>query len=551
MKNWNRILYTFNICCILLILSLAHIQCTTTMFAGGSDTEISGCVLNSDGKSASGARVLLVPVSFNPAFDDPDDKCRFDTSNLSGNYRFKNVSPGEYNIIAESFTEKTKILQNGIVIIEKESKTVQPLTLRKTASLRISLPDSLQKVSGYVYIPGTTMNARTDVNHPVVVFEDVPQGFIGSIEFSENKQEPGIVLSQNLLIETPDTIKIGGFTEWSCAAKLVINTTVQGTYLSKELYNFPVCVKLSDTNFDFSKARTNGEDIRFSSPDDRSLPYENEYYDSTTHSATFWVLLDTIKPDDSTQYFMLYWGNPAAKNGSKPSAVFDTARYFQGVWHLGQSGGNTQKDATAHHYDGTPVALNGSSDVMAVISRGIEFNGSSQCIKFLNTSNSALDVQSDSFYTVSVWVYAKKLQKDNVTILSKGQGQYGLMINEQNYWTFYSSYLGSGVDTTTTNPVSINEWVYLTGVRSGLTQYLYINGTLVDSSITTTGINASLSDKSYDFTIGRQSDDESEWFAGIIDEVRVESTARSEEWVKFCFENQKTTTKAIKRIRER
>ena len=71
-------------------------------------------------------------------------------------------------------------------------------------------------------------------------------------------------------------------------------------------------------------------------------------------------------------------------------------------------------------------------------------------------------------------------------------------------------------------------------------QYLYVNGMAVDSTLSAEGANPNISSNFYDLVIGRQSDDQSEWFDGIVDEARVENNARSPEWIRLCYQNQRS-----------
>ena len=90
------------------------------------------------------------------------------------------------------------------------------------------------------------------------------------------------------------------------------------------------------------------------------------------------------------------------------------------------------------------------------------------------------------------------------------------------------------------------QWVYLTGVRAGSRQYLYINGALVSSS---TPIMAGEYPRNSgdNFCIGRYARQvtipyNEGWcnFNGRIDEVRVMNAAPNADWIKLCYMNQKT-----------
>ena len=56
--------------------------------------------------------------------------------------------------------------------------------------------------------------------------------------------------------------------------------TIDNTKIDANLSNFPIVVKLNSTNFDFTKAQSNGYDIRFVNSDGITLlSYERERHD--------------------------------------------------------------------------------------------------------------------------------------------------------------------------------------------------------------------------------------------------------------------------------
>ena len=89
---------------------------------------------------------------------------------------------------------------------------------------------------------------------------------------------------------------------WGMRKKIVFNNTTGNLGVTSEaLTNYAVLVKLSVSNFDFSKAKTNGEDIRFTDSDGTtSLAYEFEKYDSTAQVALIWVKVPQIDINSST-----------------------------------------------------------------------------------------------------------------------------------------------------------------------------------------------------------------------------------------------------------
>ena len=501
---------------------------------------ISGRIVSTNGQAAPGAEITMAPSGYNSAFDPALSGKYQAVSDSFGAFNLFNIEQGIYNVYAVSRIDGNKSLVDSIVIGAAQLIRIPVDTVKKPATLIVWLPDSLTKYSGYMIIPGTFLWKAVQPATASVEFDSVPQGKLTNILFQQTNTSPAIILFHDVVVASSDTIKLTQWLSWQHSAKVLLNTTPSGANMSQNVFDFPVLVRLNSGNFNFSQARTNGEDMRFIKQDNSALAFEIEDWDSATATATIWVKCDTVYGNNNTRWFTMLWGNLSAKTASNSAAVFDTANGFQGVWHLGQSGPNIQKDATLNHFDGTPTAMTGSSDVAAVIARGLDFDGSSQCISVLNARNSRLDVQTDSFYTVSSWVFARTLNNGLHVFFSKGSAQYGLMINKANRWEFYGGLAGYGVDTTTTAPATANAWTLVTGVRNGMKQYLYINGVLADSTLLAAGTSPGISNNFYDLVIGRQSDDQSQWFDGIIDESRVEGIARSAGWTKLCYQNQRS-----------
>jgi hypothetical protein len=459
-------------------------------------------------------------------------------------YHLYNIDTGSFTVWCENKTDGIRSMATGLVVVPNGSLIFKTDTLKKPATVVVPLPDKLMNTPGTLYVPGTLLYRLTDGNRAVLVLDSVPWGTLSTIEFKRNAGDSATVLFRDVRITSSDTVYLDPFAAWAHSARVTLNTTSSGAAMSETVRNFPVLVRLS-TGFDFAQTKKEGVDLRFARRDNTKLPFEIEEWDSAAASAAIWVGFDSIRANDNTQSFFMYWGNPDAKSAEQSGRVFDTANGFQGVWHLNESGLNDKIDATANSFTGTPVEMTGSSDAAGVIARAHDFDGSSTCITVLNARNGRLDVQTDSFYTVSAWVYSRTMQRNNRVIVSKGSAQYGLMVNEQNQWEFYGALKGYGVDTTTTSTATINVWTYLTGVRKGMKQYLYVNGVPADSTVAAAGTSASLSNNFYDLAIGRQSDDQSQWFDGMVDEVRVENEARSAGWIRLCNETQKTGQQSV------
>ena len=205
-----------------------------------------------------------------------------------------------------------------------------------------------------------------------------------------------------------------------------MNTTVSGAGVDSDVYDFPVLVRLTESNFDFSQAAENGKDIRFTSRNGTPLLHEIEKWDGASRHAAIWVRIDTVYGNDSTQSILMYWGNPDAQDYSNSKLVFDTASGFQGVWHLGDEPNDLIRDATFNGYDGSSPDTATPSISEGAIGYCRTFNGTSDFITMNNTAESKINFPQNGYYSVSAWVYLDTIDIKSRCILSKGYEQYYL-----------------------------------------------------------------------------------------------------------------------------
>ena len=117
------------------------------------------------------------------------------------------------------------------------------------------------------------------------------------------------------------------YSDWQHSAQVHINTSAIG--LSEDVQNYPLLIRLNSSNFDFSEAQSDGDDIRFSQSDGTTpLDYEKELWDNSAEAAEIWVKVPVVYKDNSEQSFIMYWGNPNASNASYGPNVFERSKLF-------------------------------------------------------------------------------------------------------------------------------------------------------------------------------------------------------------------------------
>jgi len=508
------------------------------MVGGGDDfpnSKVSGAVLNSDMTPAARTMVCLIPETHDPVSDPPIVSSHIDTTDSSGNYSFIVNGAGCFNIQARHIDSGTGALVCGLRVSGGAEVTVPAAVLRPTGAVRVTLPQNVDTVNGYLYVPGTLFSCFITITGGSIVLDSLPAGTLPGIYYAVRNGSGSTMVRYKIDVVPGDTIDDPG---WGFSREVCLNTTSSGAQVAVNVANFPVLIRLTGSNFDFSAAKSGGADLYFAKPDDTPLPFEIEQWDSAGSKAAVWVLVDTVYGNNSAQYFMMYWGNAGAGAGSNSAAVFDTACGFQGVWHMGEAGNTAAKDATANRYDGTPSGMTAASAVDGMVGGAQEFDGASSFFTMTGTAAGALNFPEHGTYTVSAWVYADTLDGLYHTILSKGNKQYNLQtMAYSNNWEFAECQTSGGWEVTASAGTSQN-WMHLTGVRDGARQYLFVNGTCTDSSVSLY-FPDSVRYTGSDLTVGKKPETSAYFFNGKIDEVRASSVARSPDWIRLCYMNQK------------
>jgi len=88
--------------------------------------------------------------------------------------------------------------------------------------------------------------------------------------------------------------------------------------------DYQIKIELTPSNFDYSKAKTNGEDIRFFDENDNLLNYWIEDWNGAGGVSTVWVKVTS----SGTDKIYMYYGHPDASSESSSSAVFDFFDHF-------------------------------------------------------------------------------------------------------------------------------------------------------------------------------------------------------------------------------
>lgn len=532
---------------------------------------VKGVVAAAVGKPAPNARVTLMPVDFDPVqdFGKPGAPVYLDTTDDSGSYSFSGVDWNKYNLLAVDVKTGNRMLVHSQDVHFDTVTIATEQTLQAPGAISVLLPDSLPFKGGYVYLPGTEVFSRLDAANSesrLLYLDSVPAGVSPAVFYrlSGTSSETGkayqpVKVANGVKVIPGDTVPALVYQDWANSARVFLNTV--GIPVSGPLLDFPVLVRLGAGDLDFSTAASDGHDLRFATKTGKPLSYEIETWDKDSSRAAVWVRLDSIRGNDSAQFFRMYWGNAAATltDGSKP--VFDTAFGYRSVWHMGGFTPGTTQIRDASGYGNTMTAGGGLSTgdlESSPLGRAMRLDGNGR------TLTTSKNFETPNTYTISMWF---KTTSDSGGKLM-GFGEDPGMIDtsrDRHIWMDTTGMVHYGVYTykvgdkapiiTVLNGKTAyndGKWHFIQGTLSSAGMYLYIDGEKVDESIS---ITTAQSYKGYwkvgfDFALyDWPNQPKSLYFKGSVDEVRFSQKAFSGDWTRMNWENQRSGSKILRILR--
>jgi biopolymer transport protein ExbB len=320
--------------------------------------------------------------------------------------------------------------------------------------------------------------------------------------------------------------------------------------MPRDIRDFPLLVRLDADLIDFSQAAPGGADLRFTKAGGRTpLAYEIEHWDSANRQAEVWVRMDTVFGDAGNQYIQMHWGNPAAKDSSSGSAVFDTALGYGGVWHLSEGSNDAgfpgYLDATANGNTGKGAGISDTTVGPGAVGRGQRLDGNGAYIKV--TDHPSLDFGTGDF-CISLWARPDAFTHSR-QLVSKREtegGDYEFQLQTDRRVENYTGEAGASEMLPSRRQLGLGEWHLLAMRRSGGTVGFYVDGVLDTADAPAKTFNL---DNASDFFIGHDAQNLPEDWQGGIDEVRAARVAPSADWLRLSYLNQMAGSKLVSPFR--
>ena len=326
-------------------------------------------------------------------------------------------------------------------------------------------------------------------------------------------------------------------TNWTHRSQILFSgNTFSG---ATNLTDFPVLIKLNSSNINYSFTQNAGQDLRFFAANGTPLAYQIETWNEAGDSYV-WVRVPSVSTT-GTDTISMYYGNATALAGQDPSSVWNGN--YSAVYHLNNSGISII-DSTSNAITGT--AVNGPVSATGQIGTDSQFDGTND---YINLGNNRSFLAGSSAATLSLWV--------NPNSVSGDQGLIGASINNggsaSDKARFSIKLNGSNVEvsiraddstlmklTTTTNPISIGSWSYISVSvdLASSTVKIFVNGAL--QAATSSGSMASVAfpnSPSGITSLGSRVDGNKNYFNGQIDEARIATVAQTTAWQKAEYLN--------------
>lgn len=356
------------------------------------------------------------------------------------------------------------------------------------------------------------------------------------------KTQVTLVPSENKdsVLLTPVEVTID---EFKSSMKIILNTSATGVLLEKSLYQYPLLVYLENDDFPIGAA-PRGDDIRVYDSHGNELSFGIAWWDASQAKAQLWIQTDSIVAGDSAVIAEIRWGSRIALSKASMKTVFDKRKNWLGAWDLldlyqDESGLWRTSDFSSLSNAGVVHPQNGIRPNFSM--QGTTFNESEQ---FIAIKNPGLDLGNDS-YTLEMWL----IPPDTCGVFFSGGSKMFSMTNQLHptLTTWENDITPSSVVEALSLQV-INSLIHVAfvseAVNGSSNVKWYIQGK--EDKISTSSI-VNISSKPDSLYIAAPMH-ETHGFLGLVSRVRLSSTARSADWIRFSASIHRQTNPGIKVI---
>lgn len=313
--------------------------------------------------------------------------------------------------------------------------------------------------------------------------------------------------------------------QWPYRLPITVDASASGAAVTGNLTDTTVLLKLHTGNFeDFFVIKEDLSDLRFIGDDDKTpLKFHVESFDLVNQLLYVWVKIPQISGGVNSARIWMYYGNESATAAQDGAGSFDAQTAL--VYHFA-TGEKAPQDATAN---GNHAASGAAQPISAAqIAGGIKFSGGAVAV----SDTPSLAWRADQGATISFWVKPAQLQTDAWVLQRAGNGA-DLVIGIDQNALFARLKLPDGrlVETNKTPNLRADAWQHVALVLAPTKLTLWIDGREAASA------PLQLRDVSGAISLGAGANGE-HGFIGELDELRIDTVARSDAWTHLAALNQ-------------
>ncbi len=562
-----------------LFAMVFFVACSDNKVAGGNSSEVGspelmGTLAYDDGsgnpyffRRASYARVYCVPADFDPAKEDSTSYYTT-TADSMGHFAFGNLPNGVYNLEAffenldgESFAAR----ESGLRIATKSAQSVD-LDLDQSHNIKVYLPETKDSVAN-ISIVGSTYKSTAKIAEDEIgtyaTFTGVPASYYDSVQVNTSDVSNSI---KAVYVDDVYDVSTFYYDELVRVLEIPLNTSVTGIDLHDTIEGFPLYIRLSDLNSEDRKSLVkNLNSLKVYLEPASDWTTFKVVYDKDSEPIGLWVRLETLYPQRETQKLVFAWneenagvyvasgaGTPekaqALMRASNPFTISDG---FIAAWNFDET---EFPDSTVTTF-GDNLLKGRVTDVTVgdgIIGGAFVFNGKTSIIEIQESADYWGFVLKDtSCFTSSFWVNVEDTSTSRF-IWGKSESEYHFKYqagdSDRSSWMFkeldesdldhwYQASIAIAPET------DYKQWVHFTVVKSGDSTAIYRNGKLEETLI---GRNHTDDKRTSDgpFVIGARKQSSGKVdrvFKGSLDELYFMDEAKSSEWARLMYLNQKPT----------
>jgi hypothetical protein len=485
-----------------------------------------------------------------------------------------NAAAGEATISSagnQSFTVGDGTTAISAITITDDATTA---TITSAKDLRIRIPSSFNMVWDIDdSTPSISGTGSDHVDDTSVSFEDSNKTVVITVTSNFDAGDAITVSGLNFesfsAASSADNLELEVYDDGAVTATddrtITINAAAPGCTFDKyrkitldaaegsvDLTGFPAMIELTGSVLSAVQAvvtDNDGDDIIFrESLKGDQLSHEIEAYDDTTGGEIFvaWVKIPTLYATTTTDIYMYYGNDCITTPDNTQDAVGVWSNKYEAVYHLHDD----VNDSTTNH-NGTDYSAPSPAYVDWQIANGHDYeSGSSSYTDIGNWSVSGDEI------TIQTWVQFESFPEQDTRMVSKATSTSG----GDHVWML--STISSGgyklrfrLKTGTSDPSNTHTQIATSGNLSTGTPYFAVAkysgsddkmrirlcdaGTCTEvGNVTHSATPTAIRENNYGAAIGRNGANADKYLDGKLDEVRISSKARSDDWLDTEYKNQ-------------